>query len=605
MTLPEPPRTFESDIRPVIERYCVRCHGEAKPKAGVNLARFKTGNSLRRNADLWQRVSDAVGERTMPPPSSKSAEPSDVEREKLVAAIEEILDASADGKDPGSSPIQRLTRQQYNNTIRDLLGVDTHPADDFPADGGGGAGFDNNASTLFVPPILMEKYLAAAADVLDKADAKLWRFAEPNDKVSADSAARVSLVEFSRRAFRRPVQPLEVDRFVTLFKRARERGLSYDAALKLACRAVLVSPNFLYLIESDQPAKEPYQVSDFELASRLSYFLWSSMPDDALYRLAARGTLHEPAVLEQETRRMLADPKARALAENFAGQWLRVGTLAQSVEPDRGVFPNYTPELRAAMIEEPIALFHAILREGASLLDLIDCRYSYVNEVLAKHYGIDGVTGPEFRRVELVDPNRGGVLGMAGVLTLTSYPRRTSPVLRGKWILEELLGTPPPPPPPDVKVLSPEDKPKDGKSFRQRLEQHREKPACAACHAKLDPLGFGLENFDGVGRWRTELGGEKLDTVGELTSGEKFDGPVELKKILIEKKKDAFVRNVTERMLSYALRRGVDFYDAPTIKQVIAALDANGYRGTVLVTEIVKSFPFQYRRNETSPEGSQ
>ncbi len=283
---------------------------------------------------------------------------------------------------------------------------------------------------------------------------------------------------------------------------------------------MLVSPSFLFLIEGEQSSQEPYRVSEFELASRLSYFVWSSMPDEELSRLAEGGKLHEPEVLEQQVKRMLADPKARALAENFAGQWLRVGTLVQSVEPDRSVFPGYTPELRAAMIEEPIAFFHAILRDDASLLDLIDCRYTYVNEPLAKHYGVESVLGSEFRRVELTDPNRGGVLGMAGVLTLTSYPRRTSPVLRGKWVLEELLGTPPPPPPPDVKVLPPDDRPKDGKTFRQRLEQHREKAACAACHAKLDPLGFGLENFDAVGRWRTEIAGEALDSGGELSTGE-------------------------------------------------------------------------------------
>jgi hypothetical protein len=588
---------FRRSVRPVVEKYCLGCHGERRPKGGINLAKScGDDDAIQHNPDLWLQVADVLSERTMPPEGKPG--PSEDERHGAADAIQAALDAMETVVDPGRNPIQRLTRDQYNRTVRDLLGVDTHPADAFPADGGGGAGFDNNASTLFVPPILMEKYLAAAADVLDKADPDRWRVAAPAGEVSRDEAARACIERFAAQAFRRPVEPAEVERFLGLFRRADQKGRPFDDAVKLALRAVLVSPHFLFLVEKDQKADGPYRVSEYELANRLSYFLWSSMPDDTLFDLAAKNSLHEPGVLEAQVRRMLADPRSRAFAESFAGQWLRVATLAQAAEPDRRKFPEYTPELRDAMAEEPVAFFHALLRDDRPVLDLLGADYTYVNERLAGHYGIEGVIGDAFRKVEITDPNRGGVLGMAGVLTLTSYPRRTSPVLRGKWILEELLGTPPPPPPAMVKVLPQNDSTVNGKTFRQRLEQHRSKVECASCHAKLDPPGFALEYFDGIGRWRNEIGGQPVDAAGELATGEKFTGPAELKAVLIQGKKDLFVRNLVRRTLAYALRRGLEYYDARAVNTIAEALESNGYRATVLVVGVAESFPFQYRRND-------
>ena len=415
-------------------------------------------------------------------------------------------------RDPGPSLIQRLTRDQYNNTIRDLLGVDSRPADSFPADGGGGSGFDNNASTLFVPPILMEKYLEAAADVLSKADPSRFVLAHPDSNVSKLEAARRSLERFATKAFRRPVEPVEVDRLVRLFELADKRGDSYEDSLRLACQGALVSPNFLFLVEKRRSDVEgAYRVTDYELACRLSYFLWSSMPDQELFDLAATARLSDSKVLEEQVARLVADPKSRAFAKSFIGQWLRVNGLANAVEPDRPLFPNYTLELREAMVEEPVAFFQNLLRENSSLVNLLASDYTFVNEPLAQHYGIDDVHGNEFRRVDLKDKDRGGVMSMAGVLTLTSYPQRTSPVLRGKWVLEELLGTPTPPPPPDVKTLPPDDRPKNGLTFRQRLVKHRENPNCASCHSKMDPLGFGLETFDPIGRKRTEIADQPVE----------------------------------------------------------------------------------------------
>ena len=590
---------FETTVRPLVEKYCLSCHGEKRPKANINFTKFKDDTAIPGAADLWFKVADVLEDGSMPPKGKPT--PAQADRERAVALIQTTLDDLEESHDPGRNLIQRLTRDQYNKTIRDLLGLDSHPAEAFPADGGGGGGFDNNASTLFVPPILMEKYLAAATRLLDQADPKYWRFATPADDASNDETAQLCLQQFASRAFRRPAEPREVERFMSLFRAGNARGRLFDDSLRLALRAVLVSPSFLFLVEKIDPqAAEPYRISGYELASRLSYFLWSSMPDDALFELAAKGTLHEPAVIDAQVKRMLADGKSRAFAESFASQWLRVNTLG-GVEPDHNRFPTYTAELRDAMAEEPIAFFHAMLREDRPVTDLLGADYTYLNETLARHYGIEGVTGQDFRRVAVTDPGRGGVLGMAAILTLTSYAQRTSPVLRGKWVLEEVLGTPPPPPPPDVKVLPADDRPRDTQTFRQRLEQHRSKPACAACHAKLDPLGFGLESFDPLGRWRSEIGGIKVDAAGVLTSGEKFVGPAELKAILVETKRDLFVRNLTRRTLSYALRRGLEPYDNPTVKEILTKLADRDFRSNVLIGEIVKSFPFQYRRNQGAP----
>jgi hypothetical protein len=589
---------FDTNVRPLVQKHCQRCHGDTKPKGDINLVRFADEDSLRDDPELWFKVIDALVERAMPPPGDRAG-PNEEDRQRAAASIQAILDAFEGVSDPGPALIQRLTRRQYNNTIRDLLGVDARPAQAFPADGGGGGGFDNNASTLFVPPILLEKYLEAATSVLAAADPAHYLVARPGPDLSREEAAGRSIAAFARRAFRRPAGDDEVERLFRLFEYADARGDDFDDAVRLALKAAIVSPSFLYLVERSRPdADGPYRVSDDELACRLSYFLWSSMPDQELSDLADAGRLSDASVLEGQVRRMLADPKARALAEDFAGQWLRVGNLAELADPDRQLFPEFTPELRDAMAEEAVAFFHALVRADRPVLDLLDSDYTYLNELLAKHYGIAGVTGPEFRRVALRDRSRGGVLGMAAVLTLTSYPRRTSPVLRGKWVLEELLGTPPPPPPAMVKALPADDRVRDGLTFRQRLELHRKDANCASCHSRLDPLGFGLENFDVLGRWREQIRELPVDANGVLATGEIFTGPEELKAILKASKRTLFVRNLVERMLAYALRRGVEYYDKPAVEQVMTALEANEFRATALIVAVAQSFPFQYRRPE-------
>ncbi len=340
-------------------------------------------------------------------------------------------------------------------------------------------------------------------------------------------------------------------------------------------------------------------VNDYELASRLSYFLWSSMPDEELFALAAQGKLHDPKVLTAQARRMLKDPKAQALAENFAGQWLQLRNLA-NVAPDPARFPDFNDKLRAAMRTETELFFKAVMNEDRSVLDFIDARYTYLNEPLARHYGIPGVKGEQFRRVTLTDSRRGGLITQASILTVTSNPTRTSPVKRGKWVLEQLFGTPPPPPPPGVTQLADDKKGPLVGTLRQRMEQHRKDPMCASCHARMDPIGFGLENFDAVGRWRTKDGGLPVDASGTLPGGQSFNGPAQLKAIL-KSKKGLFVRCLSGKMLTYALGRGLEPADTCVVDTIAKTVEKNNYRFSALITAIVQSAPFRQRRGDGGP----
>jgi hypothetical protein len=589
-----PPQPGFEKVRPLLDQFCFKCHNAEKAKAGINLTKYTDEKSLRTGLKTWTDLVRVVHGNEMPP--EDKPQPTAEQRELIVSWTRGALDRIDHIEDPGRVMIRRLTRTEYNNTVADLLGVTTHPADKFPSDGGGGEGFDNNSSVLFIPPILMEKYMAAADDVLAAAPADRLFPVKPEPKKEG-AAARKTLERFVRRAYRRAVEPAEVDRVMRLVNDSLKKGDGFESAVRLGMKAVLVSPSFLFRIERDQPKTGPYLLSDDELANRLSYFIWSSMPDDELSALADQKKLRDPAVIAAQVKRMLASDKSRALAEQFAGQWLGIRDLAQTSSPERGKFPQYTDSLRDAMIEEAIGFFQNLLREDRPVLDLLDCNYTFVNEELSKIYGIEGVQGPQMRKVELHDANRGGLVTMAAIAVHTSYPYRTSPVLRGKWVLEQILGTPAPPPPPMVKSLNANDKPEEGKTFRQRLEAHRQDPNCAGCHAKMDPLGFGLENIDVIGRWRDKLGDVPVDSSGKLTTGESFKGPAELKKILMTKK-EIFTRNLTEKMLGYSLGRALDYYDAPAVKKITAALAANGYRGSVLVSQIATSLPFRYRRND-------
>jgi hypothetical protein len=412
------------------------------------------------------------------------------------------------------------------------------------------------------------------------------------------ACARKIVETLARRAFRRPVTSAEVNRLVGLVTTARKEGDSFEEGLCLALQAMLVSPHFLFRIEKDRQARTSaetaHPISDHELASRLSYFLWSSMPDDELLRSADRQALRQPAVLAGHVRRMLKDPKSAALVENFAGQWLELRKL-ESVERDRQRFPEFDEYLRMSMRRETELFFEDVVRQDRSILEFIDGAYTFINERLAQFYRMPGVKGPEFRKVALSGDNeRSGIVTQASVLTVSSYATRTSPVLRGKWILENILNAPPPPPPPGVPNLDEAAVGSSG-SLRQQLEEHRKNTTCASCHARMDPLGFGLENFDAIGGWRSQDGKFPIDASGTLPDGRSFARPAELKAIL-KADRESFAECLTEKLLTYSLGRGLENYDRRTVKTIAAQLVANDYRFSSLVLEIVNSAPFQMRR---------
>ena len=586
---------FQKDIRPLLESYCFSCHDETA-KGGVNLEALSKDGTFWLEPKTWEKTLNTIRDASMPP--AKKEQPKSAERASLTAWLASALDhpdAAQVPSDIGRKPLHRLSRLEYNNTVRDLLGVDSQPADRFPPDGGGGGGFDNNASTLFVPPILMEKYLAAASEIVAAAKPELIFHVRPSETKDGPTAAKENLAWLAERAFRRPVAADEIETLLGLFDTAMRQSGKWDDAMRQCVRAVLVSPSFIFRVEQDRVGLAPQRLSDWELASRLSYFVWSTMPDEPLFALAREGRLSDPATFEAQVRRMLADPKARVFSENFASQWLRTRELRTSVRPANEGQPEFTSALRDAMAREPIVFFDALLREDRPLTECLDADYAFVNEELAKFYDLCDVHGDGFQRVTLTDRSRGGVVTMAGVLTLTSYPRRSSPVLRGKWIMEEILGTPPPPAPPMIKSLPTSEKGRNGLTLRQQLEVHRNKAECASCHKTMDQLGFGLENFSPVGSWRTTVAGIPVDASGELPDGTKFTGPVELKQLLLERR-DEFTRNLTERMFSYALGRGVEQTDWLAIRQIARAVAQDEYRAQRLVLEIARSPAFQLRK---------
>ena len=409
------------------------------------------------------------------------------------------------------------------------------------------------------------------------------------------ACARKIVANFARRAYRRPVTPVEVNRLLTLVADSRKRGDSFEQSIGTALEAVLVSPQFLFRIEHDpkvDAAGTDHPVGEYELASRLSYFLWSSMPDDELLRCAEQKTLRKPEVLEAQVKRMLKDPKAQALVADFGGQWLEFRGL-ESVHPDLNRFGRFDDYLKMSEMKETELFFENIMHEDRSVLDFLNGKYTFLNEKLAEFYGIKGVMGPEFRKVDLTGTPRAGVLTQGSVLTVSSYSTRTSVVLRGKWVLENLLNAPVPPPPPNVPLLD-EAKVGTSMSLREQMEQHRSNAICATCHSRMDPIGFGLENFDAIGQWRTEDGKFPIDPSGTLTNGKTFKGPEELTQVLAAQPA-AFSGAITEKMLTYALGRGLEPYDRPTIKGIVNNLAQNDYRFSSLVLGIVKSLPFQER----------
>ena len=773
---------FQKTVQPFLSKNCLTCHSEKMQSGGLSLT-----NADARKPELWAKVQEKLSSGKMPPPGLPAPN-----KAELAAVIDWIRTTGAPIRegDPGRVTARRLNRVEYNNTIRDLLGVAIRPADEFPVDDSG-YGFDNIGDVLSVSPMLMEKYVDAAAkvsrlaiygetlppkptvlarllnrrspdanDVLAKgsylpysmrgAMYGTWTFpvdgeyefrlrianfrggdevvtpvagrgqkkggggrgpraaptpeqlkareeaarlaapprklvlavdgtpiiteviegvtafgydrgeytarvpvkagersfrasfpeladlSDPRKNINPDmrrglfvdymeivgpfnpnsqppdsykrificghakgqhrpECARRIVDNLLQRAYRRPVTAQEVNAKLRLVTMAQKEGDSFEEGVRLALEATLVSPNFLFRVERDPQGATQRTINEYELASRLSYFLWASMPDDELMRAAREQRLRKPGVLEAQVRRMMADPKSKNLVDNFAAQWLQLRNLGRT-KPDPARFPTVDDELLDAMRHETSLFVEAIIKEDRSILDFIDAPFTFVNGPLAHHYGIPGVSGEEFQRVNLDGEQRGGLLTQGAILTVSSYPTRTSPPVRGKWVLENLLGAAPPPPPPNVPVLD-ESKLAGTLSMRARMEQHRKDPSCSPCHNLMDPIGFGLESYDAVGSWRTTDGSAAIDTAGVLPDGKSFSGAKDLKQIL-KSQSDAFTHNLTEKLMTFALGRGLERSDGTVVEHVAKQAAANDYRFSSLVLEIVNSKPFQMRSGE-------
>ncbi len=597
----EAKKVFKEKVGPFVETYCVKCHGP-RPKAGINLQSALKHPGSASAFQHWKKSVANVKVHDMPPEDARSI-PSEEERRDFVEWIGMLKYLSPE--DPGPFVIRRLSRTEYGNTLHDLYGVDPSIAESLPEEVVG-EGYLNSIS-----PLQSELFLEIANQLVDQVlEAKDGPHAAVRKRLFGDVPAEgADLREEARRiarplardAYRRPPTEAEIDVLVDVFDLARENGLDFTASLGLMWKAVLVSPQFLFITPGGgTPAEVPIvPLDDHQLASRLSYLLWSAPPDAELSALADEGTLHRTEVLRAQAERLLMHPRARALFDGFGAQWLRVGGLDRQVF-DPKLFPEMTPELRGAMMDEVRLFFESIVRENESVVRFVDGGYSFLNEALAGHYGLKlAVTGPELRRVELDDPNRGGVLAMAATLASTSFPGRTSPVRRGVWVLEQVLGERVPPAPPGVPELEEiESEATEGLTLRQLTELHQSEATCANCHRVLDPIGFGLENFDAVGRWRDQdEAGAGIDSAGQLPGGESFSSPAELKALLAARETD-LARNLTERLMAHALGRKLEGYDEIVVDRLMARIAEDGYRVRTIVTEVIASYLFTHRRVE-------
>ena len=590
---------FKEKVEPFVKKYCTSCHG-SRAKAGINFA-SALKNPGGESASLhWKKAIANVKVHDMPPEDS-SKKPTDEERLQFIKWAGKVKYLSP--RDPGQFVIRRLTKKEYANTLSDLYGVDTSIAESLPEEVAG-EGFLNSISPLQSELFLeiankvVKQVIASKGKGLTDNQRKLF-FEELSKNADHREKARGVARSLARGAYRRPPTEEELDVLVDVYDLACNNELNHTEALGLMLKAVLVSPQFLFITPAAVPKSKESIVllDDYQLASRLSYFLWSAPPDAALAALANKGKLHQPEILRGQVSRLLKDERSRALFDGFGSQWLRVNDLDERVF-DPKTFPEMTPALRVSMMEEARLFFQSILLENQSVARLVDSDYTFVNESLAKVYGIkQSVLGPKMQRVKLTNPNRGGILGMSATLASTSFPNRTSPVIRGVWVLEQILGERVPPPPPDIPEL--EEQPRnevEGLTLRQRTELHQSEVTCRNCHKVLDPIGFGLENFDAIGRWREKNDeGLAIDSAGKLPSGESFSSPAELKGLLAQREAD-IARNLAERLMSYALGRQLEGYDDVVIDQLMVKIAKNQYLVRDIITEVVTSYLFTHQR---------
>jgi hypothetical protein len=598
----EAEKFFEKRVTPFIKTYCLECHQNKRPtEAGLSFTPALKSPGHAAFSEKWKKAAARVKAHDMPPDGLE--QPTDEERGMFLEWLDVVKYLSS--KDPGPFVIRRLTKTEYSNTLHDLFGVDPLIAATLP-DEVSGEGYLNSLS-----PLQLEQYLSIAEDVLnqviapeDSPPTELQRrlfAAAPASKDDARATARTVAQSLAKKVYRRPASDTELEVLMDVFDLGRQNALSYSAALRLMLKAMLVSPQFLFITPAEgfDTEAEIIPLDDYQLASRLSYMLWGTMPDDELMTLADSGKLHEPPILKAQVKRMLEAPRSRALFDGFGAQWLGLDDFEnKTFDPSK--FPEMTSEMGSAMVDEVRLFFESIVRENRSIAQFINSDYTFLNENLATIYGLEeAVIGAEMRKVRLTDKNRGGILGMPGILAATSFPNRTSPVNRGVWVLEQVLGDHVPAAPPDVPALEKQDQQSVATlTLRERFELHRSDPVCANCHRLLDPIGFGLENFDAIGRWRDQDdNGEPIDASGELPGGIHFASPRELK-AMIAGRLDDFSRNLVEKMLAYALCRRLEGYDEIVVDELMQEIAQDGYRMQTLVIAVVTSYPFTHRRAE-------
>ncbi len=602
------PLSWDRNVRGLFSRYCWGCHKAEDSNGGVDLASDTDPRRIRSNRDTWETVQFVLMDKSMPPDGAK--QPSEEERKWMLGFLEETL-GEIDCQtltDPGPPPLRRLNRVEYDNAIFDLTGLDLSiAAETFPPDTSS-YGFDNIGAALAMTPVQVEQYHSAAGQVVEALLALRGSATGPYQRIIGDDSAsgqqqlRQRLQRFSDKAFRRPTAASWVERLMTLYQQSRDHGEDHETAMGHVVTAVLMAPQFLLRIEQNQPDEgEPYRVDDYELASRLSFFLWSRPPDAPLLKLAARDKLRQPEVLRQQMERMLRDARSEALVKNFFGQWLGLrSVLTHPVDSDQ--FPELDDRLRHAMLAEAEACLMEMIQSDRPVIELIDSDYTYLNASLAQHYQFSSEQMPAqgeaeqtLQRISLTDRRRGGLLTTAALLMVQSDPNRTNIPRRGNYIADRILGDPPPPPPPDAPEL---ETVADGRQvpLRERFEKHSASPNCASCHAKIDPIGFALENYDAVGRWRAEDAGQPIDSTGTMPDGFELSGAVSLKDMLLESRQ-AFVRTLAKQMLIYALGRGLMDADRCIIESIVSADAAQPLRFAELTWIVISSRPFLNRRN--------
>ncbi len=592
-------KVLKEKIKPFVENYCAKCHG-SRAKAGINLQSALKNPNGESSTLHFEKAAANVKVHDMPPEDS-SKKPSNEERRQFIEWMGKIKYLAP--RDPGPFVIRRLTKTEYANTLNDLYGVDRSIADVLP-DEVEGEGFLNSISPLQSELFLdianqvTEKIIAPKGQAPTAVQKRLFGSLPPKEADLRKEARKVAR-SLARDAYRRPASESELDVLTDVYDLGRKNDLDHTGSLSLMLKAVLVSPQFLFITPAGEPESEDkiLPLDDYQLSSRLSYLLWSAPPDAELAALADKAELQKPGTLKKQVERLLKDKRARALFDGFGAQWLRVNDLDGQVF-DPKTFPQMTPALRNAMKEEARLFFESIVRENLSVSRFVDSDYTFLNESLAKIYETsDPISGPKMRRVKLDNPNRGGILGMPATLAATSFPNRTSPVRRGVWVLEQILGERVPSPPPDIPELEEQEhKEIEGLTLRQRTELHQSEAACRNCHKVLDPIGFGLENFDAIGRWRDKNEeGLAIDSAGKLPNGRAFSSPAELKRLLA-KRESELARNLTERFMAYALGRPLGGYDQVVIDRILENVAKEGYGTRSIISEVITSYLFTFRR---------